>query len=127
MEQTKTTLKTYFETNDVPTQAQFSDLIDSLAHQSLQTFVQGNSATWELNTGNSYVNSVVQTTSGNWNGVYTTVQSSSADWITDLDNLSVGDLSLTSASTFSGTVTATGLYLTLMINGSGFDMQLYKH
>lgn len=28
----KTTLKGYFETGDIPTQAQFEDLIDSLTH-----------------------------------------------------------------------------------------------
>lgn len=44
----------------------------------------------------------------------------------DLDNLSIGQLSLTNASTFSGTVTATDIYLTLMVNGSSFNISLYK-
>lgn len=39
----RTTLKTYFETNDVPSQAQFTNLIDSAANLGEANDFQGNS------------------------------------------------------------------------------------
>jgi hypothetical protein len=45
----RTTLKTYFETNDVPTQAQFQNLIDSAANLAEANNFQGSQVSRTLN------------------------------------------------------------------------------
>lgn len=52
--QSKTVLKSYFETGDQPTESNFADLIDSLQHVSadtLQTLTDGSSIAWNLSAG----------------------------------------------------------------------------
>ena len=52
--QSKTVLKSYFETGDKPSESNFADLIDSLQHVSadtLQTLTDGTTISWDLNTG----------------------------------------------------------------------------
>lgn len=51
-EQTKTTLKGYFNAGDTPTEAQFGDLIDSLAHENAPLAVgQGAQLVWRYAAG----------------------------------------------------------------------------
>lgn len=74
--QDKTTLKTFFETNDVPTESNFIDLIDSFSDFSLTSLVSANSATWEQGVDLTEVAAA----SGDWDSTYSTSVANSASW-----------------------------------------------
>lgn len=114
--QTKDTLKTYFNTGDKPTEANFADLIDSLASESTTTTVESNSATWSgaataINVGSIVWNNTTTTVSANsatWDNTYTTVNTNSASWagdvsggITGYETLSAKSLAIGTNATFS--------------------------
>lgn len=82
---TKAVLKSYFEDGDVPTGAQFTELINSMGTSGVDTFVQDNSGSWVTN------NNVMELT----------------------------------GQTISQTVTSTGMFMTLTVNGSSLAIPLY--
>lgn len=96
---TKTILKSYFEDGDVPTGAQFANLIDFVGTSGVDSFVQDNS--------------------GNWSSMYTTISTNSASWITNNSTIEF------TGQTISQTVTSTGMFMTLMVNGSSLAIPLY--
>lgn len=73
----KTTLKTHFETGDIPSGSQFADLIDSYSDRSLTSLVSANSGSWLTDAS---ILSDVAAASGNWDNTFTFIQSNSAGW-----------------------------------------------
>ena len=64
---------------------------------------------------------VTATQKTKWDGTYTTVNSNSANWDSSYTNL--GNISF-NGTTITTTVTGTGQFMTLTINGSAFAIQL---
>lgn len=95
----KTTLKTYFETNDKPTQSQFADFIDSclnLAETSSQTILSNVTVS-----GNLSVTGIVSAGTLSLNSLSTGIVSAS--------NINAtGTLKIDGASTLTGAQTLTG-------------------
>lgn len=75
----KTQIKTYFQTGDVPTEAEFVNLIDS--YYDYTDGVSLSSQIMSLSGGSSDLTTLISTNSGGWEAAESLVQSNSANWI----------------------------------------------